>query len=411
MTPRILAALAAALFSLPAGALAAQIVALDLSPEGDVPPRLARALNPILLTELSRVQGMSVISQDDVRALLELEANKQQLGCNETSCMTEIAGSLGAELLATAGIGRLGSTWVVSITLIRVDSAAVVRRTTGKSTGGEAIAEEAVVAAVRSLFREGVPSELQGPASLSRRGFRAALAGHHQALLEAGADPRPSRRRLILDLVQTELDYDATPKIEALDLQIRRGISAIRTLLLTSRNDAELERYLAAIDQYRALADDLGRVKEIRVRARERGTVPSAQPLRFEDPEPLDRPEPDEVAAYQKNAGQARQVVGEALRAFEKRNTAQFRRQWLSDRPGTADRALTDLVDEEKRYKQRCELLPYFATPPDHYESALSTMKEGRMMVHLRCYRDGKIYDSDRVWLDKEQAGWKISSW
>lgn len=395
----------------PAPAFAAQIVALDLKPEGDVVPKLARTLNPIYLTELSRVEGMSVISQDDVRALLELEANKQQLGCTDTACLTEIAGSLGAELMASGTISKLGGTWITSIVLIRVESAQVVKRATGKSQGGETVAEESVVAAVRSLFKEGVPSELQGPASLSRRGFRAALAGFRRAVLDPTADVRANRRRIILDLVHTELDYDATPKLEMLDLEIRRGSSEVRTQLLTAKDSADLERYLSALDQYRVLADDLGRVKEIRVRSRERGTIPSAQPLRFEDPEPLDRPEPEEIKAYQETIEKPRQVVGEAIKAFDKRDKVSFRRQWLADRPGNADRAFDELDDYQKRYKQRCELLPFHATAPDEYDSVIGSMKDGSFVVLLRCFRDGKIYDDDRVWVQKEGTAWKISGW
>ena len=71
---------------------AAQIVALDLAPKGNTPARVAEALSPLLVAELARREGMSVISQADVRALLELEANKALAGCSETSCMTDIGG-------------------------------------------------------------------------------------------------------------------------------------------------------------------------------------------------------------------------------------------------------------------------------------------------------------------------------
>jgi hypothetical protein len=215
----------------------------------------------------------------------------------------------------------------------------------------------------------------------------------------------------VLDLVHTELDYDANPKIDLLDLEIRRGSSEIRTQLLTAKDDKDLERYLAALDQYRVLADDLGRVKEIRTRSRERGTIASAQPLRFEDPEPLDRPDPAAIDAYYRAAEGPRQIVAEALRAFEKRDRGAFKRQWLADRPGNADRAFEELEADAKRYKQRCELLPKHAAHPSDHDSVADAWAEGRMVVMMRCFRADKIYDSDRVWLEKEGASWKISSW
>jgi hypothetical protein len=390
---------------------AAQIVALELKAEGDAPVRLARSLNPLMLAELSRIEGMSVISQDDVKALLELEANKQQLGCTDTACMTQIAGSLGAELMTTAIITRLSGNWIVSMSLIGVSTAKVVRRSTGKASGDEASAEQAITSAVSDLFKEGLPSEAKGPASLSRRGFMAALAGYKRAIHTRGADVRTSRKRIILDLIQTELDYDVEPKLRALDLEIRRSSSELHTLLLTSKDAGELEFYLTGIDQYRVLNDDLQRVREIRTRSRERGTVATANSLRFEDPEPLDRPTPEDIAAYQKAVEPARVIVGEAIRAYDKKSLPAFQKLWLKEYAGNAESAFSSIADEEKSRKQKCELLPFHATPPNLYDSALDVMKDGRMVVFLRCYREGKIYDDDRVWLQKEGAGWKISSW
>ena len=100
----------ALLLSLPA--TAAQIVALDLKATGNAPKRLAVALSPVLVAELARREGMSVISQDDVRALLELEAEKQLAGCDDAGCMADIAGSLGAELLCTSKIALVGKEYV-----------------------------------------------------------------------------------------------------------------------------------------------------------------------------------------------------------------------------------------------------------------------------------------------------------
>lgn len=389
----------------------AQIVALDLKAEGDVSPKLARSLNPILLAELSRIQGMSVISQDDVRALLELESNKQRLGCADTGCMAEIAGSLGAELTTASAISTLGGAWVVSMTLINAETAKVIRRSTGKASGDEAAAEQAVISAVHDLFREGLPTEVQGPASLSRRGFQAALAGLRRSVLDVKLDHRPGRRRIILDLINTELDYDANPKLDMLDLEIRRGIGEFRRLMLVAKDLGELEHLVSAVDHYRVINDDLQRVKEIRTRSRERGIVPSATALRFEEPEPQDGPDPIAMGRYQAAAEPLHKLVNEALRAYEHRKLPEFQRFWKSDYAGPAESAYKELESNEKRYKARCEPLPFFATAPDSYESLLSTMKDGRMVVLLRCFRDGKVYDEDRVWFEQEKGTWKISSW
>lgn len=391
---------------------AAQIVALDLAPKGNTPARVAEALSPLLVAELARREGMSVISQADVRALLELEANKALAGCSETSCMTDIAGSLGAELMCASTLGRVGNEWVVSLTLIQVDGAKVVRRSTGRAKGGDEEASTAVSLAVHELFRGEMPTELQGPASMTRRGFEAAMAGLRSAILNEKTDPKATRKRVVLDLVQTELDYDVKPKIDMLDLEIRRGRSEANRRALAAKNTRQLEHYLSAMDQYTALWDDLGRVKEIRTRARERGLEPSARPLRFLTPDPMKRPDPAEVRRYLRRAGVARKIVGSALAAYTKNDEKSFVGLWKKDYASNAARELKSGRESDKRRGYRWDLLPVHAHTPELLRRGISSIEdEKKIVVYRRRWRDGNVYDEDSVYLEKEGGRWRISSW
>ena len=400
-----------AILSVGADALAAQIVAQHIEPTGDVPKSLAASLDGILLAELSRREGMSVIAQSDVRALLELESNKQALGCSDTSCLTALAGSLGAELVVGATLSRIGSSWVVALSLIRVEDAQVVRRATGQAKGAQDAAPEAVVSAVVALFADGLPTELQGPAAMTMRGFRAAVAGFGQAVLGTDAAVKAVRRRIILDLVNTELDWDATPKIEALELEIRRGIARLEREMLVTKDGAELERHLRGVEHYLALGQDVGRVKEIRQRSRERGLVPSARPLRFEDPDVRARVVPEDLARYQKSSEPARAVVRRALTAYEKDDLTAFAKLWKQGYQGNAERELKSSRQSDERYHQSYDFLPAHAMGPRLLESALEVAEQGKMLVYLRRYRKGTIYDERRVWLEREGSDWRISSW
>ena len=388
-------------------------MALDVSAAGGVTPQLALALTSVMLNELSRIEGMSVISQADVRALLELEANKQGLGCSEAGCMTEIAGSLGAELMVSPSLSRVGSTYVASLVLIRVERAKVARRAEGRAKGAEDVAAEAMTAAVHNLFRGGLPSELQGPASLSPRGFKAALAGLFAAVTSKSADPAPSRKRIILDLVNTELDYDAKPKLDSLGLNIRRSIARLRERALVATDLAALEHILAGIDHYHAIADDLGRVKEIRERARERGVVPSSRPIRFETPEVGERATPQTRKRYREASKDARRVVAKALAAYQKGDEAAFIATWKKDYAGNAKRELDSGRRSDRRDGYTYDLLPRDTVPPWLLKNAISVLddREEKMIVFLRKFRKGEIYGEERVWLVKEAGRWRISSW
>lgn len=392
-------------------ASAAQIVALDLKAGGGVQPALASALNDLLLVELGRREGMSVVSQSDVRALLELEANKQMLGCNDTSCMTEIAGSMGAELMVASTLAKVGTMYVATLVLIQVDSTKVVRRTTGNATGPETVAAEAIQLAVHSLFKDGLPVELMGPASLTRRGFKAALAGFFVAVVDPSVTAKPSRRRVVLDLVNTELDYDVKPKFDALDLDIRRSIGRLRYEMLLSKDAAELEHYLRCVEQYRALADDLGRVREIRERSRERGIVPSARPLRFETPEVGERTSSADMARYTRESAAARKIAVTALDAYRAGNLQRFSAFWPADKQHTAKNEITGGRESDKRYEYTYDLLPLHATPPRLMEQAMDALGRGQVLVFLRRYKKGKIYDDEYARFEKIESTWRITSW
>ncbi len=391
-------------------ALAAQIVTLDMSASGGVPPRVAESLSPVLVAELSRREGMSVISQADVRALLALESDKQLLGCSDASCMTDIAGSLGAELLCSSTVGRVGAEYVVTLTLIQVDGAKVARRSTARAKGGEEAAGEALLQAVHELFKGGLPSELQGPASMTRRGFEAALAGLHSAVLDKQGDPRDSRRRIILDLVATELDYDATPKMDALDLALRRGRAEATRRALAARSKRQRDHYVAAREHYDALWDDLGRVKEIRTRSRERGVVPSARPLRFLDPDPVKEPDPKDVRRYQRELAVGQKIVEQALTAYAKGDEAAFVSLWPTGSAASAKRAFDEREYDDER-GIRYGLLPLYATTPELLERAISTLDDGRLVVYRRKLKDGKVEGEENVWLVRDGGRWRISSW
>jgi hypothetical protein len=409
-------ALFAVTLTLALPAAAAQIVALDLQAQGNAPKRLAQALSPLLIAELARREGMSVISQDDVRALLELEAEKQLVGCDDAGCMADIAGSLGAELLCSSKIALVGKEYVVSLTLLQVDGAKVVRRSTGRAKGGEEVASEAVLSAVHELFRGELPTDLQGPASMTGRGFEAALAGLRSAILSMRADPKPVRKRVILDLVNTELDYDAEPKMKTLDLEIRRGRSEARRRALASSSARERDHFVKGMAIYNALWDDLGRVKEIRTRARERGIVPSARPLRFLDADPIDEPTASEKKAYLSNARAARKVLQRALFAYAKNDEKGFAALWKKGYESNAKRELESGRAYDLRKDQRWDVLPVHAHTPDLLQRGVSSMAhekgaEEKIVVYRRRWRDKKIVDEDTVYLVKEDGKWKISSW
>ncbi len=395
---------------------AAQIVAYDLKPIGGVKKSLAESLSPVLIAELSRREGMSVVSQADIRALLALETDKQMMGCDKESCLADIADSMGAELLATSTLARVGRDWVVSVTLLQVDGAKVLRRSTARKRGEPADAiTKAIESSVHDLFKAALPKEIAaGPASLTRRGFEAALAGLHARLSSMGEDPRPSRKKIVLDLVNTELDYDTAPKYTMLDQAIRTGTHDLRMRAYDARGLKGVKRYLWGISFYQALANDLGRVKEIRERARAQGQAPTAGPLRFLDPEPRDLPSKSEVAAYFSAARPAEKVLNRAVKSFKKKQAKKFVTNWTPKHQDRAVRAFSNFHNAADKYGYTYNVLPHYAYLPSMQKRSLEVLdkdKGRKIYLWVKRSKKGRADRVMRVTMVAEGDKWFIESW
>jgi len=95
-----------------------RIALLDIALEGDVDPAIGTQLTSRYSELIAKLPDVVVISPDDVRALLQNEANKQLAGCTEDSCLAEVAGALGADVVVTGRVGRIGDGFAVSLTAV-----------------------------------------------------------------------------------------------------------------------------------------------------------------------------------------------------------------------------------------------------------------------------------------------------
>lgn len=75
----------------------------------DVDPAVASLVADAVVAELRKHEHLSVIGMQEIRDMLNLEAEKQALGCDEKeSCLAEIAGALGVDLLVTGTLAHVG---------------------------------------------------------------------------------------------------------------------------------------------------------------------------------------------------------------------------------------------------------------------------------------------------------------
>ena len=89
---------------------------------------VVKILDEILLDEVAKLGQYQVIGSSDINAILGLEKMKDATGCDDVACAAEVGGALGAELLLSANVGRLGDNLVLSAKLIDITRAEVVAR-------------------------------------------------------------------------------------------------------------------------------------------------------------------------------------------------------------------------------------------------------------------------------------------
>lgn len=133
MTPfSLLLSLAALTGALP---VERQIAVLEVEVSGDVDANIGPQLTARLAELVTKRSGAHVISPDDVRAMLEHEADKQLMGCDEAGCLSELAQALGAEEVVSARVTRHEGAFALALTRLDSGSARVVARASETWTG------------------------------------------------------------------------------------------------------------------------------------------------------------------------------------------------------------------------------------------------------------------------------------
>lgn len=108
----------------PAARERVKLLVLDLK-ANDVDPNTVKTIQGIVTARLAEYPELEVISGEDMRNLVQLEAERQSMGsCSEeASCMAELADALGAELVVFGSVGALDSARVLNLNLFDSKSA------------------------------------------------------------------------------------------------------------------------------------------------------------------------------------------------------------------------------------------------------------------------------------------------
>lgn len=131
-----------------------RLAVYELKAEG-VDPRVARIVGEAVVAELRKLQHVSVVSMDEVRAMLDMEAQKQIVGCSDESCAAEIAEALGVDGIVIGNLAVIAGQRVFGLRRIDQREAKTLGQVSQRldDAGGEEFLA-AIGPAVAQLFAE-----------------------------------------------------------------------------------------------------------------------------------------------------------------------------------------------------------------------------------------------------------------
>lgn len=96
-----------------------------------------------------RAEGVSVVTADDIAAVLGLERERQLLGCSEVSCLAELGNALGCDGIVVAAVARLDGSLHGSLRVVSSRDGQVLTETDLTSSSERGFLDEIKVAAGR----------------------------------------------------------------------------------------------------------------------------------------------------------------------------------------------------------------------------------------------------------------------
>lgn len=115
--------------ALDAGRERDRLLVMDLVAGQGVSRDTAATFTDLATAYLSRAEAVLVVSRRDIERIADLEAKKQQAGCESSdACMAELGGALGARYVLFGRIGKLGGSTFVHTTLLDVETGQPLKR-------------------------------------------------------------------------------------------------------------------------------------------------------------------------------------------------------------------------------------------------------------------------------------------
>jgi hypothetical protein len=99
-----------------AGGEKPKLIVLNFTAAGGVETEVAGALSEAVTAEVASRGFFAVLSSREVQTMVGLERQKQMMGCaEESTCLTELAGAMGARFVISGTVAKLGDAYQLSL--------------------------------------------------------------------------------------------------------------------------------------------------------------------------------------------------------------------------------------------------------------------------------------------------------
>jgi TolB-like protein len=113
-----------------------KVLVLDLRAES-VSQQTGRLIRDEIAVDMGRDDRLDVLSSEDLRRVISVDAERKSIGCDESSCLAEVGAALGARYIIHGSIGVLGSTTIVHLNLFDTEQGRSVSRETAEAKNAD----------------------------------------------------------------------------------------------------------------------------------------------------------------------------------------------------------------------------------------------------------------------------------
>jgi hypothetical protein len=106
-------------------------------------PTEAALVRDALASALAENRDVEVLTNEDLRRVLDMEAERQASGCADDTCLAELGAAMGASRVLYGTASRLGDGWVLNAVLLDPQGARAIARASTRTDSVEQLVDAA----------------------------------------------------------------------------------------------------------------------------------------------------------------------------------------------------------------------------------------------------------------------------